>query len=83
MAKFLSEEWINLYKEEWNKNEKLKEGLKTFSAKIKYYIEGKEEDAVHLIVENGYLVKNHQAGNKFHLINTKAKALYNALMDLA
>ncbi len=34
-------------------------------------------------IRKRYLVKNHQAGNKFHLINTKAKALYNALMDLA
>ncbi|ACN98213.1 conserved hypothetical protein [Sulfurihydrogenibium azorense Az-Fu1] len=35
MAKFLSEEWINLYKEEWNKNEKLKEGLKTFEESLR------------------------------------------------
>lgn len=63
MAKFLSEEWINLYKEEWNKNEKLKEGLKTFSTKIKYYIDGKENDAVELVVENGIATKAGKADN--------------------
>lgn len=63
MAKFLSQEWINLYKEEWNKNEKLKEGLKTFSAKIKYYIEGREDEAVHLIVENGVAKEAGKADN--------------------
>ncbi|MGC9007261.1 MAG: SCP2 sterol-binding domain-containing protein [Sulfurihydrogenibium sp.] len=63
MAKFLSEEWINLYKEEWNKNEKLKDGLKTFSAKIKYYIEGQEDKAVHLVVENGIAIEAGKADN--------------------
>ena len=53
MYKFLSEEWIKSYMEEWNKNEKLKEELKNFSASIKYYVEGRDEDAVELIVENG------------------------------
>jgi hypothetical protein len=28
MAKFLSEEWIQLYKDEWNKNDKLVNDLK-------------------------------------------------------
>ncbi len=53
MYKFLSEEWIKAYMEEWNRNEKLKESLKGFSASIKYFIEGKEEDAVELMVEKG------------------------------
>lgn len=53
MHRFLSEEWIRTYMEEWNKNEKLKSELKDFSASIKYYIEGKENDAVELIVEKG------------------------------
>ncbi len=53
MHKFLSEDWIKAYMEEWNKNEKLKSDLKDFSASIKYYIEGKEHEAVELIVENG------------------------------
>lgn len=64
MAKFLSEEWITLYKEEWNKNKNLKEGLKNFSASIKYYIEGKENDAVHLIVENGIAKEVGKADNR-------------------
>jgi hypothetical protein len=51
MHKFLSEDWIKAYEEEWNKNQKLKEELKDFSASIKYYIEGKEGDAVHLAFE--------------------------------
>ena len=42
MHKFLSEDWIKAYKEEWNKNQKLREELKNFSASIKYYIEGKD-----------------------------------------
>ncbi len=53
MHKFLSEDWIKAYMEEWNKNEKLKSDLKDFSASIKYYIEGKEGDAVELVVEKG------------------------------
>ncbi|MDW8095480.1 MAG: SCP2 sterol-binding domain-containing protein [Aquificaceae bacterium] len=53
MYRFLSEEWIKSYMEEWNKNEKLKGELKNFSASIKYYIEGKDGDSVELIVENG------------------------------
>ncbi len=53
MYKFLSEEWIKAYMEEWNKNEKLRTELKDFSASIKYYMEGKEDQAVELIVEKG------------------------------
>ncbi len=53
MYKFLSEDWIRAYMEEWNKNEKLKSDLRDFSASIKYYIEGKEGEAVELVVENG------------------------------
>ncbi len=53
MYRFLSEEWIKAYAEEWNKNEKLKSELKDFSASIKYYVEGREEDAVELIVDKG------------------------------
>ena len=50
---FLSEDWIRAYAEEWNKNEKLKSDLKDFSASIKYYVEGKEGEAVELIVDKG------------------------------
>ncbi|WP_448588546.1 SCP2 sterol-binding domain-containing protein [Thermocrinis sp.] len=53
MHRFLSEEWIKAYAEEWNKNEKLESELKTFSASIKYYVDGMENQAVHLIVQNG------------------------------
>ncbi len=53
MAKFLSEEWIKQYAEEWNRNEKLKEGLKKFSATIKYYIEGSDQPPVYIKVEKG------------------------------
>ncbi|MDQ7082216.1 MAG: SCP2 sterol-binding domain-containing protein [Aquificota bacterium] len=54
MYRFLSEGWIKEYAREWNGNEKLRENLRDFSASIKYFIEGKERDAVHLIVEKGY-----------------------------
>jgi predicted deacylase len=67
MHKFLSEDWIKAYKEEWNKNQKLKEELKDFSASIKYYIEGKEGDAVHLTVKNGEAV---EAGRRTQRIMT-------------
>ncbi len=53
MSEFLSEEWIKKYAEEWNKNEKLKEGLKKFSASIKYYIEGSDQPPVYIKVEKG------------------------------
>ncbi len=53
MPEFLSEEWIKQYAEEWNKNENLKEGLKKFSATIKYYIEGVEQPPVYIKVEKG------------------------------
>jgi len=64
MRKFLSEDWIKACKEEWNKNQKLKEELKDFSASIKYYIEGKEGDAVHLIVKNGEVVEVGKADSR-------------------
>ena len=64
MHKFLSEDWIKAYKEEWNKNQKLKEQLKDFSASIKYYIEGKEEDAVYVIVKNGEVVEAGKADSR-------------------
>jgi putative sterol carrier protein len=64
MYKFLSEDWIKACKEEWNKNQKLREQLKEFSASIKYYIEGKEEDAVHLIVKNGEVVEAGKADSR-------------------
>ncbi len=54
--KFLSPEWIQAYAQEWNKNEKLKENLKSFSATIKYYIDGKESDAVAIEVKNGEVI---------------------------
>ncbi|RUM60148.1 MAG: sterol-binding protein [Persephonella sp.] len=63
MYKFLSEEWIKAYAEEWNKNEKLKEGLKKFSAKIKYYIEGSEQPPVYVNVKNGKVVDYGLATN--------------------
>jgi len=56
MYKFLSVAWLSAYAEEWNKNEKLKKELKDFSASIKYYVEGKEDEAVQLIVEKGRVV---------------------------
>lgn len=52
MHKFLSEEWIKAYADEWNQNDDLRKGLKDFSASIKYYIAG-NSGGVHLIVENG------------------------------
>lgn len=64
MYKFLSTEWIKAYQNEWNRNEKLKQDLKNFTASIKYYIDGKEEEAVHLIVENGVAVESGKADNR-------------------
>lgn len=64
MYKFLSEDWIKACKEEWNKNQKLKEELKDFSGSIKYYIEGKEGDAVHIIVKNGEVVEAGKADSR-------------------
>jgi Putative sterol carrier protein len=64
MAKFLSEEWMQLYKDEWNKNDKLVNDLKGFTASIKYFIEGKEDEAVELIVENGVAKSAGKADNK-------------------
>ncbi|WP_461829505.1 SCP2 sterol-binding domain-containing protein [Aquifex sp.] len=57
MYKFLSEEWIKAYAEEWNKNEKLTNDLKNFSANIKYYIEGRDGEAVFIKVEKGKVVE--------------------------
>ncbi len=64
MAKFLSEEWMQLYKDEWNKNDKLVNDLKGFTASIKYFIEGKEDEAVELTVENGVAKSAGKADNK-------------------
>ena len=66
MTKFLSEEWIKNYAEEWNKNETLKEGLKKFSATIKYYIEGVEQPPVYVKVEKGQVTEAGMAnGQKY------------------
>lgn len=66
MNRFLSEEWMRAYMEEWNKNEKLKSDLKDFSATIKYYIEGEEEKAVELVVEKGVAKSAGKANSKKH-----------------
>jgi putative sterol carrier protein len=63
MAKFLSEEWMQLYIDEWNKKE-LVNDLKGFTASVKHFIEGKEDEAVELIVENGVAKSAGKADNK-------------------
>lgn len=63
MYKFLSEDWIKAYAEEWNRNDKLKSELKGFSASIKYYVEGKENDAVELLVEDGVAKSSGKANS--------------------
>ncbi|NPA40710.1 MAG: sterol-binding protein [Aquificae bacterium] len=59
--KFLSEEWIKAYAEEWNNNQKLRDSLKSFSASIKYFVEGNEGDAVAIEVKNGEVVQAGKA----------------------
>lgn len=61
MYKFLSEEWIKAYAEEWNRNEKLKSDLKNFSASIKYFVEGNKEGAVEIVVDKGQVVSAGKA----------------------
>ncbi len=63
MAKFLSEEWIKEYAKIWNENDELKEGLKKFSATIKYYIEGSDQPPVYVKVEKGQVVEAGLAGD--------------------
>jgi len=62
--RFLSEDWISAYAEEWNRNEKLMKNLKNFSATIKYFVEGKENDAVELVIEEGRAVSAGRADSK-------------------
>ncbi len=50
--------------EEWNASEKLKQELKDFNASIKYYIEGREGDAVELVVEKGVAKSAGRADSK-------------------
>ncbi len=57
MAKFLSEEWIKEYAKVWNDDAELREGLKKFSATIKYYIEGSDQPPVYVKVEKGEVVE--------------------------
>ncbi|WP_457601031.1 SCP2 sterol-binding domain-containing protein [Hydrogenivirga sp.] len=59
--KFLSEEWIMAYMEEWNKNEKLIKNLKNFSASIKYYVEGREDEAVEVVIDRGKAISAGKA----------------------
>jgi hypothetical protein len=62
MAKFLSEEWIQLYKDEWYKNDKPVNDLKGFTASIKYFIERKQEhlltfrELIHLITQKDLII---------------------------
>jgi len=50
---FLTPEWTGDYRDVWNANARLREGLREFSATIKYFVEGAEHDAVELVVEHG------------------------------
>ena len=64
MYKFLSYDFIKAYKDQWNKNEKLKDDLKNFSANLKYYIISKENEAVELIIKNGEAISCGMANGK-------------------
>ncbi len=63
MSTFLSEDWIKAYAEEWNRNESLKNALKKFSAKIKYYIDDIQQPPVFIEVKNGEVVNYGLADN--------------------
>ena len=63
MAKFLTPEWMEAYKEVWNNDPELREGLKKFSATIKYYIEGSDQPPVYAKVEKGEVVEVGVAGD--------------------
>jgi putative sterol carrier protein len=63
MAKFLTEEWIKEYAKVWNEDEELRNGLKKFSATIKYYIEGSDQPPVYIKVEKGEVVESGLAGD--------------------
>ncbi len=58
MGKFLSEEWIKEYAKLWNSDSDLTEGLKTFSAKIKYYIDESDNTPVYIDVEKGIVTES-------------------------
>ncbi len=64
---FLSEDWIKEYARLWNENEKLKGDLKSFSATIKYFVEGRDGEAVAIEVKNGEVVRAGRAeeGKKY------------------
>lgn len=56
MEDFLTPEWIERYRELWNRDETLKSGLKGFSALIEYGWEDGSKPSVFLRVEDGEAV---------------------------
>ena len=61
MHRFLSEAWIQDYRSKWNGNAGLKQNLKGFNASIKYFIEGRDAEAQHLIVSDGIVTDSGPA----------------------
>jgi putative sterol carrier protein len=56
MYNFLSQDWIKDYQNKWNANETLKNGLKKFSASMKYFVEGNEDISAQVIVADGVAI---------------------------
>ncbi len=60
MAELFSQEWMNRFQEEWNKEPDLAEALSKigFNSTIAYGIEGEDQPRGILVVENGQGVKS-------------------------
>jgi putative sterol carrier protein len=68
MAQFLSPEWINAYREEWNGNSALTADLGGFTARIKYYVDGNEAEAVEVAVADGVVTSAGPAGAEHEFV---------------
>jgi putative sterol carrier protein len=56
MEDFLTQQWVERYKELWNQNAELVQGLKGFTALIEYGWEDGSKPSVYLMVKDGQAV---------------------------
>jgi putative sterol carrier protein len=68
MAQFLSPEWIDAYGKEWNDTPTLTAGLANFTARIKYYVDGSEDDAVEVSVSEGVVTSSGPAAGEHDFV---------------
>lgn len=80
---FLSEEWIAAYKNRWNQEAELVDGLRGFSALIEYGWHEVDRPSAFLRVENGEATASHfaQAPSKPDFVMKATPEVWGAILD--